>query len=526
MRRGRLDQKHLRMEIALHRHLGKHQNIIQFLSDGENISWVWIAMELADGGDLFDKINPDKGVGEEIAHFYFFQLMNAVSYMHSKGIAHRDLKPENVLLSANGDLKIADFGLAALYEKDGHKRLCNTVCGSPPYMAPEVLDGRRSKRRDVLDVGYGYEPNKVDIWSCGVILFVLLVGNTPWDSPTKDSEEFMEYVESGGQKSNDGLWDLLPPEMLSLIRGMLRLEADSRYTLQDIKKHPWFQRRNSFLSSSGRSAHPVQLATSMLSQLRIDFSQPPDAGRASQRSQNYGPSQDGDVMDVDSSPRVDSSMQFDYPRRSSASSRHSPAADDDLETPLAETPFNWERPPLHTTNSEPSQFPQSQYTNATVLSQLPSSTQDILSQDPAMTQFSQTSLSQNQLLTLTQAALAFKDVLPATTLSRFISSMLISELIPRVVAALGTLGIPCSQPTLAQLEHWDVSGKAVVRVKTVDQRRQSLNGHIVLERLYLSGVDMTEVRFQKAVGDPLEWRRFFTKVIVLIGEKGVVRLDN
>ena len=90
-----------------------HQNIIQFLANGEDQIWTWIAMELAEG-DLFDKIEADKGIGEDIAHFYFSQLISAVGYMHSRGVAHRDIKPENILL-ADGDLKLADFGLAVLY---------------------------------------------------------------------------------------------------------------------------------------------------------------------------------------------------------------------------------------------------------------------------------------------------------------------------------------------------------------------------------------------------------------------------
>jgi serine/threonine-protein kinase Chk1 len=86
---------------------------------------VWIAMELADSGDLFEKIEADKGVGEDLAHFYFSQPISAISYMHSKGIAHRDMKPENVLLSAEGDLNLSGFGLAALLKKGGKARLCN-----------------------------------------------------------------------------------------------------------------------------------------------------------------------------------------------------------------------------------------------------------------------------------------------------------------------------------------------------------------------------------------------------------------
>jgi len=227
-KQGRLTPKQLQTEVILHQHLGKHANIIYMLGSGEDALWTWIAMELAEGGDLFDKIEADKGVGEDIAHLYFTQLISAVSYMHSKGVAHRDIKPENVLLSAEGDLKLSDFGLAALFKKDGNLRLCNTVCGSPPYIAPEIVSGRRSRRADLLDVGYA--ANICDVWSCGIVLCVLLVGNTPWDEPTLRSDEFKEYVETEGH-TTDELWQNLPPEIVSLLRGMLKVDPAERFTL-------------------------------------------------------------------------------------------------------------------------------------------------------------------------------------------------------------------------------------------------------------------------------------------------------
>ena len=379
------------MEIVLHQHLGKHHNIIHCLGSGEDALWTWIAMELAEGGDLFDKIEADEGVGQDIAHLYFSQLVSAVAYMHSKGVAHRDIKPENVLLSAEGDLKLSDFGLAALFKKDGQIRLCNTVCGSPPYIAPEIVSGRRSKRADVLDVGY--EANVCDVWSCGVVLFVLLVGNTPWDEPTMRSEEFKEYVETGGH-TTDELWANLPPDIVSLLRGMLKVDPKQRFTLDEVRTHPWFTRQNPYLTPSGRNANPVGLATQMLSHLRIDFTRPPT------QSQRGFSQDDGDAMDIDTN---------DDPRRSSAIHVLSSTQP---ETPSADTPFDWERPPRlashdgmsasqPTTTAAHAAIHTSQISSTPFLSQLPSSTQDMLSQDPSMTQFS----SQPGVpLTFTQAA--------------------------------------------------------------------------------------------------------------------------
>jgi len=136
------------MEVSLHSHIGQHPNIIEWFATGEDAVWKWIAMEYAEGGDLFDKIEADTGVSEDIAHFYFTQLISGVSYMHSKGVGHRDIKPENILLSESGNLKIADFGLATLFEYNGSRKLSTTMCGSPPYIAPEVISCTKGTKGD------------------------------------------------------------------------------------------------------------------------------------------------------------------------------------------------------------------------------------------------------------------------------------------------------------------------------------------------------------------------------------------
>ncbi|KAL1797427.1 hypothetical protein ACET3X_004033 [Alternaria dauci] len=507
LRTGRLTPKQIKMEIVLHTHLGKHHNIIHCLGSGEDALWTWIAMELAEGGDLFDKIEADEGVGEDIAHFYFTQLVNAVTYMHSKGVAHRDIKPENVLLSAEGDLKLSDFGLAALFKKDGQLRLCNTVCGSPPYIAPEIVSGRRSKRADMLDSGYA--ANICDIWSCGIVLFVLLVGNTPWDEPTKRSAEFKEYVETGGH-TTDELWSKIPPELTSLLRGMLKVDPKERFTLDEVRTHPWCTRKNPYLTASGRNANPVGLATQMLSQLRIDFSRLP---AQSQRgcSQDANEDEDGDAMDIDtdSDPRRSSAIHF--------------LSSTQPETPSAETPFDWERPPRiasydGVSASQPVSIPDNRPINTSsrpCLSQLPSSTQDMLSQDPSMTQFSSTP---GVPLTFTQAARKFADILPSYSLARFISPHTLGLLMPLLLTALHRLGVPALSYSEAQIEDAERAGTASIRVKMADGRRQGLNGHIVIEQAIYEGSAYWEVRFVKASGDPLEWRRFFKNMVLCVGD--------
>ena len=107
--------------------------------------------------------------------------MSGLTYIHGQGVTHRDIKPENMLLDAQGNLKIADFGLCSVYKYKGRERTLHGTCGSLPYIAPE-MNGRP------------YQGEPVDVWSSGVVLFALLVGNTPWDEPTQRSPEYHAYL--------------------------------------------------------------------------------------------------------------------------------------------------------------------------------------------------------------------------------------------------------------------------------------------------------------------------------------------
>lgn len=416
-------------------------------------------MELAEGGDLFDKIEADEGVGEDIAHFYFVQLMNAVGYMHAKGVAHRDIKPENLLVSGEGNLKLADFGLAALFMKGGVERLCNTVCGSPPYIAPEIVKGQRTKRLDLSDDGYA--PNISDIWSCGVVLFVLLVGNTPWDEPTARSYEFNEYLQTGG-RTGDDLWLKLPHAVLSLLRGMLKLDSTRRFTLDEIRTHPWFTRPNQYLGPKGEAANPIHLATQMMENMRIDFNAPP--------------------TNTTSQTRVTDSMDIETDQGFAATQP---------ETPMIETSFDWE-PIEGITRSQPTR------SRARAGTQISSSMLDQLSEDPALSQFTQ---NPSVPISLTQAAKRFGDIVPSHSLARFVSTLPIALLVPNIVEGLHRLGVP-----VTPIER---EGQVLIRVKTVDGRRQALHGTVTVE---MYNEELCEVRFNKAKGDPLEWRRFFKKM--------------
>jgi serine/threonine-protein kinase Chk1 len=399
--------------------------------------------------------------------------MSAVGYMHGKGVSHRDLKPENILVGESGDLKLADFGLAALFKRGGEVRLCNTVCGSPPYIAPEVVNGKRTKRYDVLE--HGYAPHVADIWSCGVILFTLLVGNTPWDEPTERSYEFKEYVNSGG-KMGDELWQQLPKDTLSLLRGMLKLEPSKRFTLDEIRSHPWMRRTNPIMDTNGRAKDPIALATQMMESLRVKFEPSASSQRQSERLAS------SDTMDI----------EYDVLDLGRGIAATQP------ETPLNDIAFDWERPMSQPVRSRASTQP-------------PRELVDQLMEDPALSQFTQTPAVP---LSLTQIARRFGDIVPATPLTQFLSALPPDLLISTVIEALAKLRVPATP-----LESTDA---VYIRIKARDGRGQSLNGNAIISQW---NSEIFEVRFVKLKGDPLEWRRFF-KNICAYCKDAIIRPDQ
>ncbi|KAK3934958.1 putative serine threonine-protein kinase [Diplogelasinospora grovesii] len=496
VKHGKISAKQIAMEVSLHSHIGQHPNIIEWFATGEDSVWRWIAMEFAEGGDLFDKIEADVGVQQDIAHVYFLQLISGVSFMHSKGVAHRDLKPENILLSDTGNLKIADFGMATMFEYKGARKTSSTMCGSPPYIAPEVLSCSRSSDRKESGSGGKYSSDLVDIWSCGVILFVLLVGNTPWDEPTRGSWEFQEYVRTNG-RSTDSLWERIPSDALSLLRGMMAIDARRRFSFQQIRQHPWYTRHNPLLTSDGRVSDPIALATQMLAGLRIDLKADPTPSQAVQLAH--------DAMDLDQTPGG-----------SSFSSRLPLLPATQPETPITDILFDWERPTTARRTLGDQAISSTQpVARADVV--LPRSRPgvvgfDALADEPTMSQFSQTP---GVPLSLTQHARRFRDIVPAYSLTRFFSHMPPQLLVQMLSDALHQLNIPQPQPQPQGNLHSDHI--ATLRVKTLDGRRQGLHGEIMVDKFYLADNqgELLEVMFVKIKGDPLEWRRLFKKIALL-----------
>uniref|UniRef100_A0A804RDP9 non-specific serine/threonine protein kinase n=1 Tax=Zea mays TaxID=4577 RepID=A0A804RDP9_MAIZE len=194
-----------------------HPNVVRLHEVAASKTKIYMVLELVNGGELLDRIAASEGkLPEQEARRLFQQLVDGVSYCHEKGVCHRDLKLENVLVDRKGNIKISDFGLSALPQHLGNDGLLHTTCGSPNYIAPEVLQNR------------GYDGSLSDIWSCGVILYVMLVGHLPFD----DRNIVVLY-----QKIPE--W--LSPGARNLLRRILEPDPAERIAMAEIKAHPWFQ---------------------------------------------------------------------------------------------------------------------------------------------------------------------------------------------------------------------------------------------------------------------------------------------
>ncbi|PON74568.1 Calcium/calmodulin-dependent/calcium-dependent protein kinase [Parasponia andersonii] len=217
---GLMDQ--IQREISVMR-MVRHPNVVELREVMATKTKIFFVMEYVRGGELFSKVARGR-LREDLARRYFQQLISAVDFCHSRGVSHRDLKPDNLLLDENGDLKISDFGLSALPEQLRNDGLLHTQCGTPAYVAPEVL---RKK---------GYDGPKADIWSCGVILFVLLAGFLPF----QDENIMKMYRKVFKAEFECPPW--FSPESKRLICKLLVPDPDRRITIPGIMRVPWFHR--------------------------------------------------------------------------------------------------------------------------------------------------------------------------------------------------------------------------------------------------------------------------------------------
>ncbi|KAL0994862.1 hypothetical protein UPYG_G00128410 [Umbra pygmaea] len=211
-------------EVAILRRV-KHPNIVLLIEEMDTYSELYLVMELVKGGDLFDAITSTNRYTERDASGMLYNLANAIKYLHSLNIVHRDIKPENLLVYEHGDgsksLKLGDFGLATVVDGPLY-----TVCGTPTYVAPEII----------AETGYGL---KVDIWAAGVITYILLCGFPPFRGSSDDQEVLFDQILMGQLEFPLPYWDNVSESAKELIRSMLEVEVDQRYTSLQVLEHPW-----------------------------------------------------------------------------------------------------------------------------------------------------------------------------------------------------------------------------------------------------------------------------------------------
>ncbi|XP_064644818.1 serine/threonine-protein kinase DCLK3-like isoform X3 [Lineus longissimus] len=202
-----------------------HPNIVKLKEEFETKEEIYLIMELVKGGDLFDAITQSVKFTEKDSAHMVKDLCNALYYLHSRHVVHRDLKPENLLVQRTRDgsmtLKLADFGLAM-----DVKEPIYTVCGTPTYVAPEILS----------EIGYGLE---VDMWALGVITYILLCGFPPFRSPDRNQTELFEYIKAGEYEFLSPYWDGISRSAKDLIENLLIVDRRRRYKAVDVLTHPW-----------------------------------------------------------------------------------------------------------------------------------------------------------------------------------------------------------------------------------------------------------------------------------------------
>jgi len=218
-----IDKKIVNSEIGILLNL-KHSNIIRLIKIFEDSDKLYLILELVTGGELFDRIVEKSFYCEKEAQTVLKQLLEALKYLHEKGITHRDLKPENLLYATekeDSDLKLADFGLSKMMTD---KTNMNTVCGTPGYCAPEVLNGKQ------------YD-NSIDMWAVGVIAYILLCGFEPFydESETKMFQKILKCDFA----FTPPWWDDISESAKDFVKKLIILRPEKRMTAAEALNHTW-----------------------------------------------------------------------------------------------------------------------------------------------------------------------------------------------------------------------------------------------------------------------------------------------
>ncbi|CAM0957390.1 unnamed protein product [Alopecurus aequalis] len=220
LRVGMIEQ--IKREISIMR-LVRHPNIVQLHEVMASKTKIYFVMEYVRGGELFSRVAKGR-LREEVARKYFQQVIGAIDFCHSRGVYHRDLKLENLLIDDTDNVKVSDFGLSAVRESQRPDGLLHTTCGTPSYVAPEIIDNK------------GYDGAKADVWSCGVILFVLLAGYLPF----YDSNLMEMYRKIGKAEYKIPHW--FSHDVRKLLETLLDPNPETRITIEKLVECPWFKK--------------------------------------------------------------------------------------------------------------------------------------------------------------------------------------------------------------------------------------------------------------------------------------------
>jgi len=234
------DEKRLRTEVEILKKV-KHPNIVCLKDLYDTPQNLYLVMELVTGGELFDKIVEKGQYSEKEAAVSVKKILSSVDYLHSVNIAHRDLKPENLLLRGDDetDVMLSDFGLSKIISQD---KMMETACGTPYYVAPEVLSAQ------------GYD-KEVDLWSTGVITYLLLCGFPPFYGDTLP--EVFEQIMKADFDFPDPYWTDVSKEAKDFISKLLVVDSKKRMTAKQAMTHPWIT------NTSSSSTKPLQIKSDL-----------------------------------------------------------------------------------------------------------------------------------------------------------------------------------------------------------------------------------------------------------------------
>ena len=244
-----------------------HPNVTKILEMFEDEEYILIAMEYINGGNLFSFVKKRRKLSEKTAKFLFRQIVLGIKHIHSKKIVHRDIKLENILIDLNNNIKICDFGIGRILKNE--KQLLYDKCGTPMYMAPEILLSSKTK---------GYEGFPVDIWSSGISLYIMLSGTLPFNLKNNGSSDMSEESNNNNIELQYSIINKEPKkiekisdEARDLLRGLLNKNPKKRLNIEQILNHPWLCDEEKKYSKNKKYHLFTKAEMIMLSKTYIDY---------------------------------------------------------------------------------------------------------------------------------------------------------------------------------------------------------------------------------------------------------------